>query len=367
MQINYKINNHNHKIYIKRDILKNIYNDLVHLETDRKILFIYDPNIEKKFIRKIKDNLKILNNKFYLMPLKGLKSSKNEKVLFKIINFLINEEFTKKSVIISCCGGVIGDLSGLAASLYLRGLYYFHIPTTMTSIVDSCIGGKTAINYRNIINSIGTYYHPKSVFISEEIISSMPEREYLAGIPEIAKCGLIHKNNIFKTLLKKDVDVKKKKFKVVAKLVASCLKTKIHFIKDDVNEAKKRLCLNFGHTFAHSFEMTTQKLFKKEVLRHGEAVGIGMLAEIFYANKKKNKFYKSLEKILELYNLPTQINCSKSIKPKVQSEIYKNIFLDKKKIGSTPRYINLKKKGFPKIDMLENDTLINETIFSHIE
>ena len=366
MQINYKINNHNHKIYIKRDILKNIYNDLVHLETDRKILFIYDPNIEKKFIKKIKDNLKILNNKFYLMPLKGLKSSKNEKVLFKIINFLINEEFTKKSVIISCCGGVIGDLSGLAASLYLRGLHYFHIPTTMTSIVDSCIGGKTAINYRNIINSIGTYYHPKSVFISEEIISSMPEREYLAGIPEIAKCGLIHKNNILKILMKYENEVKKKKFNTISKLIAECLKTKIYFVKNDLEENSKRLCLNFGHTFAHSFEMTTQNFYKKELLRHGEAVGIGMLAEIFYVNNGKNKLYQLLEKILKQYNLPTEIHCKNINKAKMQSEIYKNLFLDKKKIGSTPRYIKLRKIGFPKIDMLENDTLINETIYNHI-
>ena len=366
MDINYKINNQYHKIYIKKDIIKSIYQDLVNLKTDRKILFIYDPNINKKFIKKIKDNLKILNNKFFFMPLKGLKKSKNEKTLFKIINFLINENFTKKSVIISCCGGVIGDLSGLAASLYLRGLFYFHIPSTMTSIVDSCIGGKTAINYRNIINSIGTYYHPKSVFISNEIINNMPEREYLAGIPEIIKCGLIHKNNILKILTIHNKEIKKKNFNIVSKLIAECLKTKIYFVKNDIEENNKRLCLNFGHTFAHSFEMATQSFYKKEILRHGEAVGVGMLAEIYYGNNGKNKLYRLLEKILIQFNLPTEIYYNKNLKAKMQNEIYKNLFLDKKKIGSSPRYINLKKIGFPIVQMMTNDTLMNETIFNHL-
>ena len=90
-------------------------------------------------------------------------------------------------------GGVIGDLSALAASLYLRGLFYFHIPTTMTSIVDSCIGGKTGINYNNVINSIGNYYHAKNVFIDYKIIKNLPDREYIAGIAEILKCCIINK------------------------------------------------------------------------------------------------------------------------------------------------------------------------------
>ena len=85
----------------------------------------------------------------------------------------MKKKFSKKSVIISCGGGVVGDVAGLASSLYLRGLTHFHIPTTMTAIIDSCIGGKTGINYNNIINSIGTYYHAKKVYISKNIFISL--------------------------------------------------------------------------------------------------------------------------------------------------------------------------------------------------
>ena len=85
----------------------------------------------------------------------------------KFLDFLIKKNFTKRSIIISCGGGVVGDMFGLLSSLYLRGMYYFHIPSTMTSIVDSCIGGKTSVNYKGIINCIGNYYHLRG-FIYQE-------------------------------------------------------------------------------------------------------------------------------------------------------------------------------------------------------
>ena len=90
--------------------------------------------------------------------------------------------------------------AALASSLYLRGLIYFHIPTTMTAIVDSCLGGKTGINYKNIINSIGNYYHPQNVFISKNVIELIPHREFTSGIPEIIKCGLIDNKKILSLL-----------------------------------------------------------------------------------------------------------------------------------------------------------------------
>ena len=106
---------------------------------------------------------------------------------------MLDNKFTKKSIVISLGGGVIGDLAALAARVYITEELYFSIPTTMTSIIDSCIGGKTGINYKNIINSLGNYYQPHSVFIYNEIIKYIPQREFIAGIPEIIKCGLIKK------------------------------------------------------------------------------------------------------------------------------------------------------------------------------
>ena len=126
------------------------------------------------------------------------KLNKNEKLLFKILDILLQNSFTKNSIIVSFGGGVLGDVSALASSLYLRGLNYFCIPTTMTSIVDSSIGGKTAINYKGITNSIGTYYHPKAVILENN--QTLPDREFTAGIAEIIKCGIIGENKILELL-----------------------------------------------------------------------------------------------------------------------------------------------------------------------
>ena len=148
---------------------------------DGKILLIIDRKINKKITRYIIHDLKISFPKISVMMISGTKKNKNFNFLNKIFKTLFEKKFSKKSVIISCGGGVVGDVAGLASSLYLRGLTHFHIPTTMTAIIDSCIGGKTGINYNNIINSIGTYYHAKKVYISKNILYHLPEREYIAG------------------------------------------------------------------------------------------------------------------------------------------------------------------------------------------
>ena len=372
MFINYKINNKTHKIIFcpdgeglkikkKRKSYMQISKDLKNIYNDGNILLIIDKNINKKIINYMVNDLKISFKNLQVMLISGSKKNKDIKLLFKIIDQLFKKKFTKKSVIISCGGGVIGDLCGLASSLYLRGLIHYHIPTTMTAIIDSCIGGKNGINYKGIINSIGNYYHTDRVYISKNIINLIPEREYLAGIPEILKCGLILNKKILSMLEQKNL-ILKRDFKFISKLIKFSLKTKIKFFLNDITELSERLKLNFGHTFAHAIEMSLKSNYT-EVIRHGEAVGIGLLSEIFYANGKNKNFYFT-EKILRSYNLPIKLNGHiKNIdKKKLEKNIYKYIFLDKKKIGKNPRFIELKKIGNSTISEMKDYNRINETI-----
>ncbi len=364
MIINYYINDFKHNIIISDKIEKNVSREVEKVNSDKKVLFVYDENIDSKIIFKIRDQLKIFGSDLILIKIHGNKANKNIKILLKIIDVLISSQFTKNSILISCGGGVVGDLCNLAASVYLRGIIYFHIPTTMTAIVDSCIGGKTAINYRNIINSFGTYYHPKSVFIFKQIIDLLPEREFFAGIPEIIKSGLIKNSKILHILKKDHIIIKKRNFYVLKKIISETLKTKIYFFKNDVFEKKNRLKLNFGHTFGHAIEMATDKFIAKDYFRHGEAVGIGLLCEIYYSNGRNSKLLDYVKNILSLYNLPISIKKEnyKFDLIKIQNEIYKGIFLDKKKINNFPRYIYLKNKFKPQVKEIKNFNLLNLTI-----
>ena len=374
MQIKYSLNKVDYKIIfcpdneglrVKKNINKSymqMSKDLRKIYNDKKILLIVDKKIDNKITKYMIHDLKISFSNLDVLKIDGSKKNKNLKTLFKILDFLFKKNFTKKSVIISCGGGVIGDIAGLASSLYLRGLIHFHNPSTMTAVIDSCIGGKTGINYKGIINSLGNYYHAKKVYISKNIISLIPEREYIAGIPEIIKYGLINSKEIIKLLRNHD-DILKRKFSLISKIIKLSLETKIKFFKNDIFEDGNRLKLNFGHTFAHAVEMALQKKMKKEILRHGEAVGLGMLCEIYYANGKNDDFYL-LKDLLKKYGLPT--NLKKFVKNKrvnsYKNMIYKFIFLDKKRIGAYPRYIKLKKIGYCHISELRNFDRIKRTI-----
>ena len=363
MILNYDINKETNKVYIKKNSNPYILKELERLSSDKKVLFIYDEKINQIFVKDILNNLKLSGCNIYSQKLAGSKINKTTKTLYKIIDFLLKNNFTKKSVIISFGGGVIGDICGLASCLYLRGMIYMHIPTTMTAIVDSCIGGKCGLNYNDVINSIGVYYHPKSVFVDLRVLQNMPEREYIAGIPEILKYGLIKNRSIISSLKKDKHLILKRNNKILQKLIFQSLKTKIYFFLDDIYENNKRLSLNFGHTFAHAYEMSTQKIFGKEILRHGEAVGVGMLSEILYSNKmKKNKLFYLCFDILKMYNLPTELKNYKS-SPKFIDLTFKNIFLDKKKISKFPRYISIKQIGKSRISDIEDINLINDVLF----
>ncbi len=373
MKFSYYINKEKHEVIFckdKEDLkIKNkkksymqITKDLNNTNHDKKVLLVVDENINKSIINYIIFDLKISYSNLKVLYVRGNKKNKNLKTLYKILDQLFKHKFSKNSVLISCGGGVIGDVAGLASSLYLRGLIYYHIPTTMTALIDSCIGGKTGVNYKGLINSLGNYYHPKKVYISKNIIDYLPEREYLAGIPEIIKYGLISKNNILR-LLEQKVKIKKRDFIFLSKIIKYSLRTKIKFFKNDVMEKNKRLNLNFGHTFAHAIESTYEKILNKqgELIRHGEAVGLGILCEIFYANGKDKKFYKVF-KLLKNYSLPVSLQNSKIHEKTLINEIYKFVFFDKKKIGKYPRYIKLNRIGKSQISELKNFSKIKKTI-----
>ena len=364
MNINYRVENQNCTISVRKKLDTSIISKIELLKSDKRILFVYDKNINIKIVDKLIKILKSSGCLVIALKFVGNKKNKNEKSLFNLIDIMIKNKFTKKSVVISMGGGVLGDVSALAASLYYRGLIYFNIPTTMTSIIDSCVGGKTAINYKNIINSIGNYYHPKGVFIYNEIIQDIPKREFISGIPEIIKCGIIKKNRILKILETKKEKVLSRDYQTIANLCKETLKTKIQFFQSDVYEKSKRLTLNFGHTFAHAIEMATEEISNKEIFRHGEAVGLGILCEIYYSSPKKSKLLINISNLLKKYNLPTKIDHGIFQKKKqvLLDKIFKYIFLDKKRISRFPRYISIKKLHNPQIKELEDSNLIVQTI-----
>ena len=170
-------------------------------------------------------------------------------------------------------------------------------------------------------------------------------------------------------MIKNKKNLIKRNFSNLTEICSLTLKKKLKFFLNDIYEKDSRLMLNFGHTFAHAIEMAVESNLKKDFIRHGEAVGLGILCELFYANKNKTNLYYRVQNLLKEFYLPTLLDLKK-IKinsKKIQNDIYKNIFLDKKRIDKYPRYINIKNIGEPSIKEIKDFDFLNDVIIEIIK
>lgn len=200
-------------------------------------------------------------------------SQKSFEGLQHVLNALFEAGFDRNNTLLAFGGGVIGDLTGFAASIYKRGCQFIQIPTTLLAQVDSSVGGKTAINNHYGKNLIGAFYQPQCVIADTSILKTLPERELKAGYAEVLKYGLLGDRGFFDWLDKNAADVLALKPKAIAKAVAISCQTKARIVAADERERGERALLNLGHTFAHALEIESG--YTGDLL-HGEAVSAGM-------------------------------------------------------------------------------------------
>jgi 3-dehydroquinate synthase len=180
----------------------------------------------------------------------------------------------RNSVVVAFGGGVVGDVGGLVASLYMRGLDLVQIPTTVLAQVDASIGGKTAVNLRAGKNLVGTFHHPRVVLIDPAVLSTLPEREFRAGLYEALKCGVIGKPELFLALENVDIKQLRRDSVKLEWIIAESVKLKAEVVASDERENGLRRVLNLGHTIGHALEAQTGYRH----FLHGEAVAWGMVA-----------------------------------------------------------------------------------------
>lgn len=187
---------------------------------------------------------------------------------------LVKNGADRKSVILAFGGGVVGDLAGFVAATYMRGVAFVQVPTTLLAMADGAVGGKTAVNHPLAKNSIGAFYQPKFVFIDTAFLKTLPERERVCGLAEIIKYGLTLDKNFFIWLETKFRKILLLEEECIRRSVVRSCELKAGIVEQDEKESHRRMLLNFGHTWAHAFE----SLSGYTILKHGEAVLLGMLA-----------------------------------------------------------------------------------------
>jgi 3-dehydroquinate synthase len=197
---------------------------------------------------------------------------KNEKTLFKVLNEMARLSFQRDSCLLALGGGVVGDLGGFAASIYMRGICFVQCPTTLLAQVDASIGGKTAIDFRGVKNLVGSFYQPKAVLADTVVLKTLSNRHLRTGLAEVIKCGVIQDEKLFSQLeLQLDAALRRDPI-VLSELVRQSCEIKAKIVSADEREGGERIRLNYGHTLGHALEA----YFKYSVLTHGEAIAYGM-------------------------------------------------------------------------------------------
>ena len=199
---------------------------------------------------------------------------KNLQTVGRIYDALIRAAADRASTIVAIGGGVVGDIAGFAAATYLRGVPVVQVPTTLLAQVDSAIGGKVGVNHAAGKNLIGAYHQPAAVVIDPEFLTTLPRREFRAGLYEVVKYGVIASRSLFDQLRTDMPQLFARQPGVLVRVIAECCRIKGHVVELDERESGPRRALNFGHTLGHALEAVT----KYRRFRHGEAVGYGMLA-----------------------------------------------------------------------------------------
>ena len=335
VNIKIKTKNNSYSIVIGNNLIKNLMKVIKRNALDfNRCLIIVDKNVPKKILNQIK--LSLPNKDKSIHFFNSSEINKNFKNVNKIINILLKKNFHRNDCLISVGGGITGDISGFAASIYKRGLKFINIPSTLLAQVDSSIGGKTGINSKYGKNSIGSFYQPSLVISDTNFLKTLPKREIICGYAEILKHSLISSKKFFLFLSKNGNQILNlKNFYIQKAIHKNCL-IKKQIVELDENEKNLRKILNFGHTFAHAYEATIK--FSKK-LNHGEAVLLGINSAINFSLMNKTlqiNDYNLIKNHLINLNLPNKIN--KYFSKKNISKILSYMHKDKK---NKNRKINL--------------------------
>ena len=260
MTIHMNLGENSYDIIVERKVLANAEQ---HLNLNRRVLVVTDTGVPSEYAKTLAKQCK----EAVICTVEQGEDSKSLDVFGKLLQVMLDNSFSRKDCVVALGGGVVGDLSGFAASAYMRGIDFYNIPTTLLSQIDSSIGGKTAINFGGMKNIVGAFYQPKKVLIDPELLKTLPKRQISNGLAEAVKMALTSDKELFDIFENKDIEQN------IDEIIIRSLNIKKSVVEQDEKEAGIRKILNFGHTLGHGIESSSGM----SELYHGECVALGML------------------------------------------------------------------------------------------
>lgn len=269
-----------YQVLIQPHILPQIGRVLQDVGLAGRVAIVTNPVVNEIYGRVVFRSLKQCGFSPFLVVIPDGEKAKSMYWLSKILDELVTQRLERQEVVLALGGGVVGDVAGFAASVYLRGVSFVQVPTTLVAQVDSSVGGKTGVNHPIGKNLIGAFYQPRVVVVDPQALQSLPKREWVAGLAEVIKYGMIADLKFFEYLEQHVEDLREQAEDVIPTVIRRCCEIKAEVVGGDERESGRRRILNYGHTVGHALE--TWGRYRTWI--HGEAVGIGMVQEATMAH-----------------------------------------------------------------------------------
>lgn len=313
------------------DSFEALPNALTEINAPKKLLIVTDTNVEKLYADEVCRLLKNSGFDCRIYAFEAGEQNKNMAAIEGICSACMDHGMDRKSMIIALGGGVTGDMAGFAAAIYMRGIRFVQIPTTLLSQSDSSVGGKTGIDFGGAKNILGAFHQPALVYINVNTLKSLPKREFSSGMGEVIKHGIIQDKSFFDFISNNAKKIKELDSETMILMSERNCAIKAHIVEEDEKENGKRALLNFGHTIGHAIEAASD--FK---LTHGECVGLGFRAASYIA---LGRGMISREELLNTENLMKLYDLSLSTEIKDKQEISELMKKDKKNQNGALKFI----------------------------
>ena len=315
-------------IIVKRGSLENLYQ---FARLDRRVAVVTDSGVPAQYAQMVADQCKDAT----IITVPQGEASKSFKILETVLRQMLEFNMGRGDLVIAVGGGVVGDLAGFAASIYMRGIDFINCPTTTLSMIDSSIGGKTAVDLGDTKNIVGAFWQPKVVLVDFDALATLPRRHFVNGLAEAIKAGLIADPELFALFECEHPEEN------IERIIYRSLRVKKNVVENDEHEQGQRACLNFGHTIGHGIEAVKGVRGRRtNGLFHGECVALGMLPMI-----EDKSLVRRTRAIYRTLGLPTRTGVDKN---KVLSYMQH----DKKSAGSTITVIKVPGLGCWRADKI---------------
>ena len=314
---------HNYSVLIGSDVLPQLGSVLANVKGNCKSVIISDTNVWPLYGKAVSESLLASGFEVSSFVFHAGEDSKNANTYVQILNFLSEKQLTRSDLLIALGGGVVGDITGFAAATYLRGISYVQVPTSLLAMVDSSVGGKTAIDLPAGKNLVGAFYQPILVLCDTNVLATLPANVFRDGCAEIIKYGILYDAELFSHLATNGLAFDRET------VISRCVALKRDVVATDEFDTGDRQKLNLGHTIGHAVEAASQY-----AISHGQAVatGIGIISRSAYAHQLCSKeTVLEIENVLCNFGLPGSTHFS-------AHELYENALSDKKRSGE---FVNL--------------------------